>query len=260
MYIKRLYMENSYRNYNYLVICEKTKDALLIDPYDASKCLDAAKKLSVTIKAVINTHEHWDHIQGNKEIVEATGAQVFAHPKAVNLIEHANALELGSEVNIGKEICFQVIDTPGHTMGHISLLNRKGEPVVFSGDTLFSAGVGHCHKGGNPKTLYQTITSILYNLPDDTKVYAGHDYIENNLNFALSRETNNGAAKNLLKRVRQQTPLTRHVTTIGEEKLINPFFRLESASVIDQLRVEGTLRNNNPESVFTSLRATRDKW
>lgn len=260
MHIERLYMENSYRNYNYLVICQKTKQALLIDPYDGEQCLMHAKKLGVDITMVVNTHAHWDHTRGNTAVVKATKAKVFAHPTAVADIDSAEPLVPGSPIQVGVEVKLDVLDTPGHTMAHVCLFGQAKEPVLFSGDTLFSAGVGNCHNGGDPAVMYHTVTQTLYSLPKSTKVYAGHDYIENNLKFSLSREADNLDAKHLLNVVKKQAPLTRHVTTLEEEWLINPFFRLTNPRLVQQLKSEGVLKEENPAEVFLSLRAWRDKW
>lgn len=261
MQVERLYMDNPLRNYSYLIICRKSNEALLIDPFDGSRCVDFAKKRGVRITTIINTHEHWDHIQGNAAVVEATGAKVFAHPNALaSLGMDAQAISEDDDVKVGTEINLKVLDTPGHTFAHICLLSATGEPLLFCGDTLFNAGVGHCRSGGDPETLYETVSKRLYHLPDDTKIYPGHDYMENNLAFSLDRENNNNDAKALLKAAQKQSPATRHITTIGEEKRINPFFRLGSKRIQDQLQSEEAGLALDPKSVFLKLRACRDKW
>ena len=88
-------------------------------------------------------------------------------------------------------------------MCHICLRSHGDQPALFSGDTLFNAGAGNCHNGGDPTTLYATFADQLARLPDDTRVYPGHDYIENNLRFTLEREPDNAAAQGDAARVQR---------------------------------------------------------
>ena len=129
-------------------------------------------------------------------------------------------------IKVGKTVELECMDTPGHTMCHICLRSHGDEPALFSGDTLFNAGAGNCHNGGNPEDLYATFVDQLAKLPDGTRVYPGHDYIENNLRFTLAREPDNAAANEMLPRVSGQDPATARVTTLAEEKRINTFLRL----------------------------------
>jgi hydroxyacylglutathione hydrolase len=154
------------------------------------------------------------------------------------------------------------MDTPGHTMCHICLRAHGDQPAIFSGDTLFNAGAGNCHNGGNPEELYATFVDQLAKLPGDTRVYPGHDYIENNLRFTLAREPDNSDAKALLPEVSAQAPARARVTTLDEEKRINTFLRLSSPSVIAALRKEFPDLPERPDAktVFIKLRELRNRW
>jgi hydroxyacylglutathione hydrolase len=147
-------------------------------------------------------------------------------------------------------------------MCHICLRSHGDRPALFSGDTLFNAGAGNCHNGGNPEDLYATFVDQLARLPDETEVYPGHDYIENNLRFTLAREPDNAAANEMLSRVSGQDPATARVTTLAEEKRINTFLRLTSPSVIAKLRVEFPDLPERPDAktVFVKLRELRNRW
>ena len=101
-------------------------------------------------------------------------------------------------VRVGKTVELECLDTPGHTMSHVCLLAHGDSPAIFSGDTLFNAGAGNCHNGGHPEELYQTFADQLARLPDETRVYPGHDYLANNLRFTLDREPDNVAAARTL--------------------------------------------------------------
>ena len=121
----------------------------------------------------------------------------------------------GDVVRVGKSVELLSLDTPGHTMSHICLLSQTEQPSIFSGDTLFNAGAGNCHNGGHPEELYLTFTKQLSKLPDNTLIYPGHDYIENNLRFTLDREPENKKAKNLLSKIANQDLDNPFVTSIG---------------------------------------------
>ncbi len=261
MQVSRIYMNNSLRNYCYLLICEESREAILLDPLDAAACLAEAKKLNCDIKKIINTHEHHDHIEGNPDVVKATGAKIHAHANAVKSIPNVDVpLKAGDVVEVGSSVRLKVMDTPGHTMAHVCLFSEIGEPLLFCGDTLFNAGAGNCRFGGSPNILYKTFVEQLAVLPDETKVYPGHDYITNNLEFTLSREPGNAYAKSLLDEVNQQTADNRKVTIMAEEKKMNAFLRLDSEEIINELKKEFAEQKADPESVFVSLRALRDKW
>jgi len=230
-------MNNDLRNYCYLLICEETNEAIMLDPLDAQACLAEAKKQNCEIKKIINTHEHHDHIEGNPEVVAATGATIHAHVNAVNTIPNVDvALKAGDTISVGTTVRLKALDTPCPTMAHVCLFSEIGEAMVFCGDTLFNAGAGNCRFGGNANVLYKTFVEQLAVLPDETKIYPGHDYIETNLNFSLSREPNNGYAKTLLAEVSPQTAETRKVTTMEEEKKMNAFLRLQNEEIISELK------------------------
>ncbi|MBI2747761.1 MAG: MBL fold metallo-hydrolase, partial [Burkholderiales bacterium] len=199
MIVKQIWTANAYRNFNYLIACGETGEALAVDPLDHEKCLKAARDEGWDITQILNTHEHRDHTGGNGPMVEKTGAKILAHKNAKDKISGiARGLAAGDIVRIGKTVELEALDTPGHTMSHVCLRSHTDQPALFCGDTLFNAGAGNCHNGGHPEALYKTFSEQLANLPDDTLIYPGHDYIENNLRFTLSREPDNRRAHEIL--------------------------------------------------------------
>jgi len=261
MRVSRIYMNNVLQNYCHLIICEETNEAIMLDPLDAPMCLKEAKAQGCHIKKIINTHEHFDHIAGNPEVVSATGATIYAHKNAQFSIPNVDVLlSAGDHVTVGTTVKLKVLDTPGHTMAHLCLLSETVQPILFCGDTLFNAGAGNCRNGGDPHLMFNTFSQQLAVLPDETQIYPGHDYIVNNLQFTLDREPSNTYAKTLLEEVSQQNPDTRKVTTLAEEKNMNVFFRLNQKEVLNELKAKFNEQKTDPESVFIALRALRDKW
>ncbi len=263
MIVERIWTANSYRNYNYLVACPETGEALAIDPLDSEKCLQHARLKGWQITQILNTHEHHDHTGGNAAVVAATGAKVIAHHRAAGKIAGVDrGVQAGDVIKVGKSVELECLDTPGHTLCHICLRAHGDQPALFSGDTLFNAGAGNVHNGGNVQDLYATFTQQLAKLPDNTRIYPGHDYIENNLRFTLAREPDNAAAQSLLPEVTGHDPVKAVVTTMGQERQINTFLRLSSPSVIAQLReaFPDLPEQPDPQTVFTKLRELRNTW
>jgi len=261
--VERIWTGNAYRNFNYLIACRETGEALAIDPLDHGQCLQVAKKNGWRITQILNTHEHHDHTGGNAAVVAATGAKVIAHHKAGGKIDGMDrGVKAGDVIKVGKTVELECLDTPGHTMCHICLRAHGERNAIFSGDTLFNAGAGNCHNGGDPNLLYATFVDQLARLPADTQVYPGHDYIENNLKFTLSREPDNADAKALLPQVMGHDPARSIVTTLADEKRFNAFFRLTSASVIARLREAFPDLPEAPDAktVFVKLRELRNSW
>ena len=263
MLVKQIWTANAYRNFNYLIACAETGEALAVDPLDHEKCLRAAKQQGWQITQILNTHEHRDHTGGNEALVQATGAKILAHRNAKDKIPGmARGLAAGDVIKVGRTVELEALDTPGHTMAHVCLLSHTDQPALFCGDTLFNAGAGNCHNGGHPEELYGTFSQQLARLPADTQVYPGHDYIENNLRFTLDREPDNDKAKALLVRLSGQDPSQACVTTLDLEREINTFFRLSSRSVIARLReaFPDLPDDPDPRMVFLRLRELRNKW
>ncbi len=263
MIVEQVWTGNAYRNFNYLIACAETGDALAVDPLDFNKCLAVAKNKDWTITQILNTHEHSDHTGGNKGVVKATGAKVIAHTNAKNRIPNMDrGVQAGDIIRVGKTVDLECLDTPGHTMSHICLLSKTDQPGLFSGDTLFNAGAGNCHNGGHPEVLYDTFDRQLRTLDDSTMIYPGHDYLVNNLQFTLDREPDNEAARQMLEDYSAQDPDDALVTTLAQEREINTFFRLDNPSVIAKLQQDFPELGDAPDAraVFLKLRELRNRW
>ncbi|MFO7550508.1 MAG: hydroxyacylglutathione hydrolase family protein, partial [Haliea sp.] len=152
MIVEQIWTGNAFRNFNYLIACPETGEAMAVDPLDHEKCLARARDRGWDITQVLNTHEHLDHTGGNDAMIAATGARLLAHANAGSSIAGVDrGLQAGDSVKIGRTVELEALDTPGHTMSHVCLLSHTDTPALFCGDTLFNAGAGNCHNGGHPE-------------------------------------------------------------------------------------------------------------
>jgi len=267
MIIERLWPANAWRNYHYLIACSESGEALAVDPLDWELCARTARERGWTITQILNTHEHGDHIGGNEPLRAATGARVLAHAGAGGRIPNLDrGLGKGDTVRVGRSVELECLDTPGHTRSHLCLLLRGrstgAPPELLCGDTLFNAGAGNCHNGGDPGLLYRTFVDRLAPLPAATRIYPGHDYLVRNLTFTLDREPGNRDAAALLATMQGSDGARAPVTTLGDERRINTFFRLQNPAVIDGLRkVFPDLPDRpDPQTIFLRLRELRNRW
>jgi len=259
MKVNQIYTDNALRNFTYIIELDN-KTAFVIDPWDAKKLNDFLVGNDLKLKAIINTHEHWDHIQGNQVLIELHQCEVWAHANGKGKIPGLSRLLTGNEtIEIGDNVSIEVLDTPGHSQAHLCfVLKVDGKPhCVFSGDILFNAGVGNCHNGGDVLDLYETIKNKIATLSDGVTVYPGHDYLKNNLEFTLYREPNNPFAKIWLDKYQKTdihtNPLT---TTIADERNINTFLRLDNKEIINNL----PNKTQSEKEVFINLREIRNSW
>jgi len=239
------------QNFSYLIEYQKGKFWCL-DPFDAGQINEEVEKRGGQLEVIINSHDHWDHYQGNEELLSRWKCELWAHPKALEIIPHVSrTLNASESIAMNGNFSLEILDTPGHTFAHISLLVKEHDTPksIFSGDTFFNAGVGNCRNGGDPKALYQTIKKYYETLPDEVLVYPGHDYLHNNLKFTLSLDKENERAKELLKKPAQ-------VMSMKDEKNYNLFLRLQSESLKKSL----TLNSSSEEDIFIELRRRRDQW
>jgi hydroxyacylglutathione hydrolase len=161
----------------YVVSCEETKEAALIDPgleneNEANQILEYITKNCLHVKYIINTHDHPDHISGNEEMKKATGASILIYETHKGHVHADQKLRDGDVINVGN-FKLIVVHTPGHAKSGICLL---GHNVVFTGDTLFAGSIGRTDfPGGSFQELIQSIRTKLLPLPDNFKIFPGHE-------------------------------------------------------------------------------------
>jgi hydroxyacylglutathione hydrolase len=209
-------------NYGFLARDEATGLTACIDTPDAGAILRELKTLGWKLDMILNTHWHPDHAGGNAEIVAATGATIVGPAEVTRISALDREVRGGDTVMLG-ETRFEVIETGGHTLGHIAYFDAA-DRIAFVGDTLFALGCGRLFEG----TAEQMWTSLqrLAALPDDTTVYCAHEYTASNARFALSVDDDPALQARaervfaLRKRGEPTVP-----TTIALEKATNPFLR-----------------------------------
>jgi hydroxyacylglutathione hydrolase len=244
-------------NYGYLLICEKSREAAVIDPSEAEPVLKRIEQENVNLKAILNTHHHRDHTGGNEGILAQHKLEVYGHKSdGARIFGLTQGVDEGDEIKIG-ELSGRVLFVPGHTTGHVAYLFGNN---LFSGDTLFTAGCGRLFEG-TAEQMHGSLIKLMA-LPDDTKVYCGHEYTENNLRFAVTLEPKNHKLLSRFERV--QGIRTRGVSTVPatleEEKQTNPFLRWDSKELQASLKSQAPDSRLDPVSVFAKVRQLKDSF
>ena len=244
-------------NYGYLLVCEKTNRAAIVDPSEAEPVLRRVEQEKVELAAILNTHHHRDHTGGNEGLLAKKPLKVYGHKNdRARVFGMSDGVDEGDAIQLG-ELTGKVFFIPGHTTGHVAYLFENN---LFCGDTLFTAGCGRLFEG-TPDQMQASLKKLMA-LPEQTKVYCGHEYTENNLRFALSVEPNNA---NLVARFeRVQALRTRGLSTVPatmeEEKQTNPFLRWDSKEIQASVQAAAPGTNLDPVSIFAAVRKMKDAF
>ena len=242
-------------NYSYLLHEEVSNTVAIVDPSEFSACDKIIDKNFKKLDFILNTHHHHDHIGGNKELKQKYNSKVLGFENDKNRIPGIDVvLKDDQDFKIGL-LNFTTIFVPGHTSGHIAFYFKK-EKVIFTGDTLFSLGCGRIFEGTSEQ-MFQSLNK-LKNLPLDTKVYCGHEYTDQNLEFCLKFNPNN----NFLKKKRDDIKISLKnkkptiPSTIGDEIKANIFLRFNDPDVKKAINLE----NSSDIEIFTKLRDLKDNF
>jgi hydroxyacylglutathione hydrolase len=242
-------------NYGVLIHDPETEAAAAIDAPDAEELLAALQEKGWTLTDILITHHHGDHTAGVEAVKKKTGCTVIGPAREAGLIPGLDVeVKEGDVVEIGGAKG-QVIETPGHTRGHVSYF-FPDEGAAFVGDTLFSVGCGRLLEGDAP-TMWSSLKKLA-ELPPDTKVYCGHEYTGANCRFALTVEPENEALQARAAEVAQNDArgAPSLPTTIGQELATNPFLRAASPAIQQRLGMEGRPHGE----VFGEVRRRKDRF
>ncbi|MEN8181568.1 MAG: hydroxyacylglutathione hydrolase [Myxococcota bacterium] len=232
-------------NYTYLLVCEDSGEAAIVDAPEFDPVVARVEASGARITHILSTHHHPDHSMANPALAERYGAPVLGHHSdAGRLPGLTDGLEEGDRVTVGRQTA-RVLFIPAHTRGHIAYVFDEAR-AVFCGDTLFAGGCGRLFEG-TPEMMFEAMRK-LGALPDDTRVFCGHEYTEANLRFAAHVDPENRAVAEKLERVHKiraraasdwhaATPDEMTVpSTVGEEHATNPFMRASDAAELGHLR------------------------
>jgi len=238
-----------------ILLHDKNRNAAIaIDAPDGGAVLAAASRLGAKLEAVLITHHHSDHTAGIAALKEA-GAVIYGPKAEAAQIEGLDRLlEDKQQFAIGR-FDFEVIATPGHTLGEISYF-LPGERIAFTGDTLFSLGCGRIFEGNAPM-MFRSLQKLTA-LPLKTKIYCGHEYSADNARFALTVEPNNTALQKRAQDIAALRAAGKFTlpAILADELVANPFLRADSPEIRQKLHMEKA----KDEEVFAELRQMKDRF
>ena len=188
-------------NYSYLIIDEINNNACIIDPSEAKPIIDFIEKKNINLKYILNTHHHFDHIGGNKELKKKYNSIVVGYKYDAKRIPEIDILVEDNQIWKADNFEAKIIHVPGHTLGHISF-HFFNERLIFTGDTLFSLGCGRIFEGTHEE-MFKSLNKIK-SLPQDTKVYCGHEYTLQNSNFCIHHDSKNTKLQNKIKEIKEK--------------------------------------------------------
>jgi hydroxyacylglutathione hydrolase len=240
---------------NYIWLVREGGNVAVVDPGDAAPVLAFLDREGLVPTAILVTHHHWDHVNGIAGLLARFPVPVFG-PALETIPGRTHALaDSDSLVVPGTGLTLSALDVPGHTAGQIAYFgSNDGQPVAFTGDTLFTCGCGRIFEG-TPAQMAASL-SKLSALPGETLVYCGHEYTLANLRFALAVEPGNGALRK--RQMREQAKRDRGEPTVpstmAEERATNPFLRAGEPEVFAAAQVRAGRRLVDPVDAFATLR------
>ncbi len=245
-------------NYAYLLHEEGSRDALVVDASEEAPVLAALARLGLNPVAILTTHHHADHVGGNSGLLARfPKLRVFGHqsdkgriPGQTDFLADRQQFEVGG-------LGVQSLHIPGHTLGAVAYV---ADGAAFTGDTLFAAGCGRLFEG-TPEQMYQSLNLTLGQLPDETRIYCGHEYTLNNLRFAESLEPDNPDIQRKLAwaRARRDKGEPTLPSSMGDERRTNPFLRVAEREVVAKVN-ERLARDHSPAAVLGAVRAMKDAF
>ena len=222
-------------NYAYLIIDEKNSTACVIDPSESEPVINFLEKHKIRLKFILNTHHHYDHVGGNQELKEKYTAKVIGYKGDKDRIPGIDFLINDQENWKQGNFEAKIIHIPGHTLGHICFYFYK-ENSVFTGDTLFSLGCGRIFEGTYSQ-MYNSLKKLKM-LPENTKIFCGHEYTKQNSEFCIMHDKDNQNLKNKINEndIKLKKGLPTIPSTIKDELECNIFLKSDNLENFSKLR------------------------
>ena len=244
-------------NYIWLLKKKASQHVAIVDPSVAAPVLDFITSENLIPIAIMITHHHWDHVGGIDAITDQFNIPVYT-PKTETVVGSTHPIGEGDRVLLSElDIEINILDVPGHTSGAVAYYTDK---LVFSGDTLFTAGCGRMFEG-TPPQMHNSLSKFK-SLPEETLLYCGHEYTLSNLKFAAAVEPDNKLVQERLKKVEIARNLDQPTVpaTLAEEKATNPFLRCEETTVINAASQYAGKSLNTTAEVFAAIRQWKDSF
>ena len=242
-------------NYAWLAHDPEENICFVVDPSEARPVIRALVDRRLKLTHILNTHHHLDHVGGNLELQSEFGASIIGPGKDRARIPGINSGVVENDVVTLGSHTAKVLEIPAHTRGHIAFWFEQ-DAAVFTGDTLFAMGCGRLFEG-DPPTMWRSLSKLVQ-LPDDTRIYCGHEYTEANGRFALTVDAGNADLVKRMAEVRatRARGLPTLPSDIGIEKKTNPFLRARSPEIRHALGLEGA----DDVEVFAETRRRKDSF
>ncbi len=222
-------------NYSYLIFDKSNKNACVIDPSESKPVIKAIEENKVKLKYILNTHHHYDHVGGNKELKEKYDSKIVGFKDDKDRIPEIDILVEDNQIWKEENFEAKIYHIPGHTTGHIAFHSFK-EKKIFTGDTLFSLGCGRIFEG-TYEQMFNSLNKIKI-LPKDTEIYCGHEYTLKNGDFCLANDANNMKLKKKIEVIKKklENNLPSIPTILGDEIECNIFLKAKNLDSFSKLR------------------------
>ena len=222
-------------NYSYLIIDKSNNSACVVDPSEAKPIMKFVEKENINLKYILNTHHHFDHVGGNKNLKKKYNSVVIGFKDDANRIPEIDILLEDNQIWKADNFEAKIMHIPGHTTGHICYHFFK-EKLIFTGDTLFSLGCGKIFEG-TYQDMFDSLNQIK-KLPQDTKIYCGHEYTLQNSKFCIEYDPENTKLKNKITEIKKklQNNLPTIPSTLKDENECNIFLRAKDVESFSKLR------------------------